>query len=125
MTLIKKINSIRAMASVLYDRATGAGHSREEINASLGPMRAALADTINHAAENNIPSCVKAIKSLENQTLGLVDDIKYIQEKIEENRHYENMIKESMRHKIDERLGYFEAEGYIVSLGIDGKINVR
>lgn len=120
MKLLEQINKIRAMGSVIYDRGISAELSTEQIHNTIQPLRESLEQIIKHYAKTNIKDCVLAIKSIENNNKALMDDIKYLKEKIEENKFYSDMIKKELIPYADNTQGFLEQDGFSVSLGGNG-----
>lgn len=124
MKLLDRISRIRAMAATIYDRSLENGHSPAEVQSSIEPLRESLKKVVHHSVRHDLKGCVLAIKGMQNQSLGLAEDIKNLKSKIEENNFYIKMFEDELRPLIPEE-GFLESEGFSVSLGSNGGLTFR
>ena|ERR1700685_1706599 len=120
MSLFEKIQHLRLTASFIYDSL--AGKSPQEKQTALEPVTKTLHSILMKSTKEDIPGCVKAITSFNNQIEAFNLDIMVLQGKIKDAQNQIEFIQGFLGGYMEEqKIDRIEKDGYVVTLTeIDG-----
>ena len=127
LSLSEKLFALRANAASLYAVSIANDLPGQEIQEVLAPIQKKLTDVITAASHLEVGDCVVAIKRLENLNKCYQEDIKFLMQKVIDNNHHSDRIKNALLDRMSKE-GVIELhkDGYTaVMITVDGKDDIK
>ena len=123
MLLYRTITQLRLAAASVYDNATMAGLSEEDMDAKLAPFREHLSATIEKAAINDLPGCRFAIQMLEQSAAAHDELIAQMHKKRDDELAHANALRQELvkRMRAAGLKEHFEAGVMVTLTEVDGR----
>jgi archaellum component FlaC len=126
LSLYEKMKTLRLAASVIYDNGKESGLSNEEINSAIEPITKALDKVLKESSENDIGSCVLAIRNFKSSIMAYRSDIEFLESKVNDAvAHIEQIQKYLALHMKSQGVVSLEDQGFMVTMTKDEKVTVR
>lgn len=92
LNLSEKIIGLRVAAAAIYDRAKALGHSQEQANKDIEPIRADLKRLIEAAVESDLAGCILTVNRLRAQAKAHQQDMEFLMQKAVDAQDHANRI---------------------------------